>query len=186
LDGNGRVARLMAHATLNRLGIGSSLWSVSRGLARNVAEYKALLMRADSPRQGDYDGRGSLSEKALIEFCRFFLRVCIDQVVFMRSILDPENLLRRIELYCRDEVEAGRLPKSSYLVLREAVLTGELERGRVPGIVNLQERAARNITAALLEKKLLAAASSRAPLRIGFPTEAVERWFPSLYPATDR
>jgi Fic family protein len=184
LDGNGRVTRLMAHAMLNRLGIGSSLWSVSRGLARNVAEYKALLMGADSPRQGDYDGRGSLSEKALIEFCRFFLRICIDQVAFMRSILDPESLLRRIELYCRDEVEAGRLPKLSYLVLREVVLAGEIERGRVPAIIGLQERAARNVTSALLQKKLLVSESSRAPLRLGFPAETVERWFPSLYPTT--
>ena len=33
LDGNGRVARLMAHAAFNRLGMGGSLWSASRGLA---------------------------------------------------------------------------------------------------------------------------------------------------------
>jgi len=102
----------------------------------------------------------------------------------MQSILGPENLLRRIELYCRDEVEAGRLPKLSYTVLREVVLSGEIERGKVPAIVNTQERAARNITSALLEKKLLASGSSRTPLRLGFPAEAVERWFPSLYPAT--
>ena len=102
----------------------------------------------------------------------------------MQSILDPENLLRRIELYCRDEVEAGRLPRSSYIVLREVVLAGEIERGKVPAIVNLQERATRNITSALIDKKLLASESSRAPLRLGFPTEAVERWFPSLYPTT--
>jgi Fic family protein len=182
LDGNGRVARLAAHAMLNRIGIGSSLWSVSRGLARNVAEYKTLLMGADSPRQGDYDGRGTLSEKSLIEFCRFFLRVCIDQVTFMRSILDPENILRRIELYCRDEVESGRLPKPSYLVLREVALVGELERGKVPAVVNLQERAARNVTSALLENRLLLSESHRAPLRLGFPAAVVERWFPSLYP----
>jgi len=184
LDGNGRVARLVAHAMFSRLGIGSSLWSVSRGLARNVTEYKALLMGADSPRQNDYDGRGDLSEKALTDFCEFFLRVSLDQVRFMQSILDPGNLLRRIELYCRDEGEAGRLPKSSYIVLREVVLAGEIERGKVPAIVNLQERAARNVTSALVDKKLLASESSRAPLRLGFPTEAVERWFPSLYPAT--
>src|SRR6266481_196053 len=30
VDGNGRVARLMSHALLLRLGVGSSLWSVSR------------------------------------------------------------------------------------------------------------------------------------------------------------
>ena len=34
LDGNGRVARLMSHAVLKKLRIGSSLWSVARGLAR--------------------------------------------------------------------------------------------------------------------------------------------------------
>ncbi len=183
LDGNGRVARLMAHAMFNRLGIGSSLWSVSRGLARNVADYKGLLMAADRARENDYDGRGSLSERALVDFCSFFLRVSVDQVRFMQSLLDPENLLRRIELYCRDEVEAGHLPRQSYVVLREAVLTGEVERGRVQTIVNLQERAARNVTSALLEKKLLVSSGPKAPLRLGFPTEAVERWFPALYPA---
>ncbi len=183
LDGNGRVARLMAHAMFNRLGIRNSLWSVSRGLARNVAEYKVLLMSADSPRQGDYDGRGNLSERALVEFCRFFLGVSLDQVRFMQSILDPENLLRRIELYCRDEVEAGRLPKASYLVLREAVLAGEVGRSRVPSILNLQERAARNVTSSLVGKKLLVSENTRAPFRLGFPAEAVEHWFPSLYPA---
>src|SRR5439155_9942356 len=35
-DGNGRVARLMLYASLHRLGIGSTLWSVARGLARSV------------------------------------------------------------------------------------------------------------------------------------------------------
>ena len=57
-DGNGRVARLMSHALLKRLGVGSSLWSVSRGLARQSARYKALLMAADQPRRSDVDGRG--------------------------------------------------------------------------------------------------------------------------------
>ena len=56
-DGNGRVARLMSHAMLLRLGIGSSLWSVSRGLARNADRYKSLLASADGPRKDDFDGR---------------------------------------------------------------------------------------------------------------------------------
>ncbi len=183
LDGNGRVARLMTHAMFNRLGIGSSLWSAARGLARNVVEYKSLLMAADLSRDNDYDGRGALSERALVDFCRFFLRVSIDQARFMQTILDPSNLVRRIELYCRDEVEAGRLPGGSFAVLRETVLSGEVGRGNVGGLVHLQERAARNITAALFDNKLLVSASSRAPLRLGFPVSAVERWFPSLYPA---
>ena len=81
----------------------------------------------------------------------------------MQSILDPGNLLRRIEGYCRDEGEAGRLPKASYPILRDG--------------------AARNVTAELLARKLLVSDSPRAPLRLGFPTEAFDRWFPSLYPA---
>ena len=180
---NGRVAWLMAHAMFHRLGIGSSLWAVSRGLARNAGEYKALLMAADRPREGDTDGRGSLSERAFVEFCAFFLRISIDQVRFMQTMLDPANLLRRIERYCRDESEAVRLPKASYPILRDALLRGAVERGSVPGLIGLRERAARNATAELLAKKLLVSDSPRAPLRLGFPTEAVERWFPSLYPA---
>ena len=182
LDGNGRVARLMAHAMLRRLGIGSSLWAVSRGLARNASEYKALLMAADRPRENDYDGRGSLSGRALQEFCRFFLRAGIDQVQFMQTLLDPGSLLRRIELYCRDEIQAGRLPRASYAILREAVLQGSVERGAIPALVNLKERAARNATSDLISKRLLISENSRAPLRLGFPMEAVERWFPALYP----
>lgn len=182
LDGNGRVARLMAHAMFRRLGIGSSLWAVSRGLARNAAHYKALLMAADRPREDDYDGRGSLSERALVEFCAFFLRISIDQVRFMQSILDPGNLLRRIERYCRDEGDGGRLPKASYPILRDALLQGAVERGHVPGLIGLRERAARNVTAELLARNLLVSDSPRAPLRLGFPTEAIERWFPALYP----
>ena len=71
LDGNGRVARLMSHALLKRLGIGTSLWSVARGLARNEDRYKNLLDQADGAREGDLDGRGNLTQRGLIEFCKF-------------------------------------------------------------------------------------------------------------------
>ena len=183
LDGNGRVGRLMAHAMFTRLGVGNSLWAVSRGLARNVDEYKALLMAADRRRENDYDGRGNLSERALFDFCKFFLGVSVDQIRFMQSLLDPGNLLRRIELYSRDEAETGRLPKAAYAVLREVVLQGEVARARIPSLLNVQERAARNITSTLLAKGLLISGSTRSPVRLAFPMEAVERWFPSLYPA---
>ena len=43
-DGNGRVARLMSHAALLRLGVGSSLWSVARGLSRNVERYRGAAL----------------------------------------------------------------------------------------------------------------------------------------------
>lgn len=181
-DGNGRVARLMSHATLIRCGVGSSLWSVARGLARNVQNYKALLMAADSPRRGDLDGRGALSMQALIEFCEFFLTICIDQVEFMATLLDPEDLLRRMDLHIKEEVHAGRLPKGSFPLLREALLAGEVQRGRAGEITGYGERMARNVVSELITKGYLQSGSSRKPLVLSFPIDAVDRWFPRLYP----
>ncbi len=181
-DGNGRVVRLMAHAMLLRCGVGSSIWSVARGLARNVADYKAKLMGADEARYNDYDGRGARSEKKLEEFCDFFLHVSIDQVKLMESLLEPGELLRRMKLYCDDEVAAGRLPKRSMALMREALLVGEIERGRAPEITGYQERRAREILSTLLKKGLLVPTGPKAPVRLGFPLDIVERWFPALYP----
>lgn len=182
LDGNGRVARLMSHAMLKRAGVGSSLWSVSRGLARRVGDYKALLMAADEPRGSDLDGRGSLSESALVDFCKFFLSTCIDQIEYMNSLLQPSQLLDRIERYVEDEIRAGRLPRGSFQLLREAVLTGELERGRAADLTGYSERAARTILSALTHIGILVSDSPRGPVRLAFPAPIVERWFPNLYP----
>lgn len=184
LDGNGRVTRLMSHALFKRLGIGTSLWSVSRGLARDAQRYKALLAAADAPRRGDRDGRGALTQAGLVEFCDFFLRTCLDQVRYMTSILEPQELLRRIEAYADDEARAGRLPKGAYPVLREALLTGELSRGDAGRLTGYQERKGREVVSALLAKGLLAATtqSHKSAVRLGFPIDVVERWFPRLYP----
>ena len=70
LDGNGRVARLMSHATLLETLDTGAVWSVARGLARNVEDYKRHLAACDMPRRNDLDGRGNLSEEALAAFRR--------------------------------------------------------------------------------------------------------------------
>jgi Fic family protein len=139
-------------------------------------------MAADEPRKGDLDGRGALSQSALIDFCNFFLECCLDQVRYMRGLLEPAELQRRIELYVRDEEEAQRLPKRSFALLREALLSGELDRGHVPGLIDASERTARRVISALVEKGLLASPSHKAPLRLAFPIDVVERWFPNVYP----
>jgi Fic family protein len=181
-DGNGRVARLVAHAMLLRFGVGSSVWSVARGLARNVEHYKIGLMLADEPRHGDLDGRGALSEMRLHEFCEFFLETCIDQVNFMESLLQPSELLRRMKLHVDDEVSAQRLPRGSLALLREALLAGEVDRGRAADLTGYQERRGREILAGLLKSGLLVSQGPRAPVRLGFPVDVAERWFPRLYP----
>jgi hypothetical protein len=67
-------------------------------------------------------------------------------------------------------------------VLREALLSGELDRGRVPGLIDASERTARRVISALIDRRLLVSESHRAPLRLGFPIDVIERWFPKLYP----
>ena len=181
-DGNGRVTRLQSHASLLRCGVGSSLWSVARGLARHVRDYKSLLMAADGPRRGDLDGRGTLSAQALTEFCAFFLTICIDQVDFMASLLEPGELLRRMRLHIEEEIQAGHLPKGSFPLLREALLLGEVSRGRAGEITGYGERMARKVVSDLLKKGYLQSRSSRSPLVLSFPVDAIERWFPKLYP----
>jgi Fic family protein len=181
-DGNGRVTRLMSHASLQRCGVGSSLWSVARGLARNVHDYKALLMSADSLRQNDFDGRGTLSTKTLTEFCEFFLSICIDQVDYMASLLEPNDFLRRMRLHVEDEIAVGSLPKGSFHLLREAWLTGEVQRGRASEITSYGERMARSVVSSLIKKGYLKSETPRSPLFLAFPLDAVDRWFPRLYP----
>jgi len=181
LDGNGRVARLVSHAMYRELGIGSELWSVSRGLARRVNDYKALLAIADRDRQGDRDGRGNLTETGLFRFSSFFLDTALDQVRFMQSLLQIEALLSRIEVWANEEIAARRLPKGSFQLLREAILMGEFARGRAMDLTGYQERQARNVVSSLVERGLLVADGHRDPLRLGIPAAVVERWFPTLY-----
>jgi len=107
------VARLYSHAFFLKIGVGNSLWSVSRGLGRTAEQYKSGLAAADEPRHGDLDGRGALSDKQLFEFCRYFLECAVDQIDYMTSVLDPQSLDQRIVAYCQQEIALGNLPKTS-------------------------------------------------------------------------
>ena len=183
-DGNGRVVRLMSYAALKKIDVGSELWSVARGLARQKDEYKSLLQAADERRQGDLDGRGSLSQKALVDFSEFFLKVCIDQVGFMSDLVDFKNLSERMRIHVEEMIAMKELPKGSYSLLREALLIGEFERGKVEDITGFKDRAAREVLYALIKKGLLVSDTPRGSVRLGFPIDVVERWFPLLYPST--
>ncbi len=182
LDGNGRVARLFSHAFLRELGIGCELWSISRGLARNVERYKELLMAADEPRHGDVDGRGALSLKALEQFCGFFLRTCLDQVEFMGVLLDRQAMLARMEVWTEEQQRLGNLAPGSWPLLREAVLVGEFVRGKAPALTGYKDRQARTVLANLIKMGALVSDTPLGPVRLTFPDSVVERWLPMLYP----
>ena len=182
LDGNGRVARLMSYAMLLDTLDTGGIWSIARGLARNVDDYKGLLAACDLERRNDLDGRGSLSEEALAEFTAFFLRTCIDQVEFMEKLVQPDRLRARILVWAEEEIKTDALPPKSGAVLEAVLYRGELPRGEVTKLLGVSERAARRVTAALIDHEVLTSESIRAPLRLHFPASLASRWMPGLFP----
>jgi len=182
LDGNGRVARLVSHATLLEALDTGAVWSIARGLARSVDAYKGHLAACDLTRRNDLDGRGNLSEENLAEFSRFFLTTCIDQVAFMESLMQPDRLRARILLWAEEQMRLKKLPPKSGAILEAALYRGGLPRADTPAIVDSSERSARRVVAALLEQGVLASESTRAPLRLAFPATLASRWMPGLFP----
>jgi Fic family protein len=184
-DGNGRVGRLMSHAMAHLSGIGAhGLWSISRGLARGMesrGEYKRMMDHADMPRQGDLDGRGNLSQRALTEFILWFLRVCLDQVTFMSGLFEIDTLTRRLRIYVeRDD----KLKPEAARLLEEALVRGEFDRGGVSRIAGLPERTARRLLNDLIATGLLASDTPKGAVSLRFPMDALEILFPRLFAET--
>lgn len=182
LDGNGRVARLMSHAMLMDALDTGGVWSIARGLARNVSTYKNHLAQCDLQRRNDLDGRGNLSEEALASFTRFFLETCLDQVKFMEELVQPDRLRTRILMWVEEEVRGGTLPAKAGSLLEAILYRGVLPRSDVAGILGVSERHARRVVAALSERGVLVSESTRAPLRLAFPASLASRWMPGLFP----
>jgi len=181
LDGNGRVSRLMSHAMVLTAGIGAhGLWSVSRGLARGLesrGEYKRMMDHADMPRQGDFDGRGNLSRRALAEFTGWFLKVCLDQVAFMTGLFALDTLVDRLRLYAARR--AWR--PEAWLLLERVLQQGKLPRGDAVRITGLRERSGRDLLATLVADGILGSDTPKAPVSLRFPLHAIELLFPSLF-----
>lgn len=182
VDGNGRVARLMSHATMLESLDTGAVWSVARGLARNVQAYKSHLAACDQVRRNNLDGRGPLSEESLAEFTRFFLSICLDQVAFMEKLVQPEELRTRIQLWAEEEIRLDRLSPKSGSILEAVLYRGELPRGDAASVVGTGDRQARRVVSALLDRGVLVSASTRAPLRLAFPAALASRWMPGLFP----
>lgn len=182
LDGNGRVARLMSHAMLLEALDSGGIWSVARGLARNVEDYKSHLMACDRERRNDLDGRGHLSEESLADFTKFFLETCLDQIDFMEELIVPNKLRARIMTWVDEEIRADALPAKAGQVLEAILFRGELPRGEVPDLLGTGDRHARRTVSALTKRGVLTAETTRSPLRIAFPAALASRWMPGLFP----
>lgn len=185
LDGNGRVIRLFTHLYFTSAEVDSNgLWSLARGLARRREDYYAMLANADRQRDNDYDGRGNLSMKGLNNFVDFILDVAIDQVQFMSKMLEIDSIIDRIADYVTLLSIRGEVHEAAKYLMIDIALRGEVPRSEVPRITGIpDERMARRVTQSLAKKGLISSSTSRAPLRLDLPLDAVAIMFPSLYPA---
>jgi Fic family protein len=188
LDGNGRVMRLHTHVALHGLGLTGGLWSPLRGFARQADRYLALLAAADEPRRGDLDGRGNLSEAALLDWIAFVLETSLDQVRFMRQLLDVQRLDQRIaaclsfeEQTLKSGVRLEALRPLHYLFLSSL----ELERGEFKRMTGLGERTAVNLLSSLLRRGLLRSDTPQGKVRFGMPMHALRFYFPALWPEAE-
>lgn len=187
-DGNGRVMRLHTHTILHALGYTGGLWSPLRGFARSTERYYALLADADAPRQGDLDGRGNLSEKALIAWIDYVFDLCIDQVRFMGTMLDLSSMEGRIaaclafEQHTQKSGVRAEMLRPLYYLFATA---GELERGEFKAMTGLAARTAGTALAALLKRGLLQSDTPEGKVRFGLPHHALRFYFPALWPEAE-
>ena len=176
------------HLALGALGYTRGLWSPLRGFARSVDRYYGLIAAADEPRRGDLDGRGNLSEAALVDWIAYVLDTCLDQVRFMRGLLQLTAMEGRIaaclnfeQTSLKSGVRIEALRPLHYLFLSGTAL----ERGEFKRMTGLGERTAVNLLSALLKRGLLASDSPQGKVRFGLPVHALRFYFPALWPEAE-
>jgi Fic family protein len=166
----------------------NGLWSPLRGFARSTERYYALLAAADMPRHGDLDGRGNLSEKALVAWIDYVLDICLDQVQFMASMLELTTIERRIAacLTFEQQVRRSGVRTECTRALHYLFLTGQaLERGEFKAMTGLGERVATAALSALLKRGLLASDTPQGKVRFAVPLHALRFYFPALWPEAE-
>lgn len=188
MDGNGRVMRLHTHTMLSSLGYTNGLWSPLRGFARGQERYYALLAESDSSRRGDLDGRGNLSEQALIAWADYVLEVSQDQVQFMAQMFDFEAIKDRIQaaLVFESTVLKSGVRQEALRPLHYLFLSGEeMSRGEFKTMLGLGDRMATDALGALVRRGLLKSDSPQGRVRFGMPQHALRFLFPKLWPEAE-
>lgn len=182
-DGNGRTMRLITHLHLQKLGLASDMWSLSRGLARKQSDYFIRLHNADQPRHGDLDGRGQLSQRGLFEFIDFMLDTCLDQVSYMADSLDTHNLRERLEsiVLTDSRMKVAGVRIEAARALQILITQGRVSRSDFKIYLGLGDRLATSQLTELIKLGLVVSPTSRArEVYPGLPGWFAQQVFPAL------
>jgi Fic family protein len=188
VDGNGRTARLHTYLGLHALGLTQGLWSPMRGLAREQQRYYSHLISADQDRQGDYDGRGLLTEKGLVEFIQFLMNVCLDQITFMGSMLDIAAFEGRLAQMLAAEAtrESTRdLKVDAAAPLAYLATIKSLERVKFKSMMGLSDRTANRVLADLFKLGVITSKTPKGPVELALPLHLFRYLFPRLWPEAE-
>lgn len=184
VDGNGRTVRLVTHLQLQKLGLVSPLWSLSRGLARQQASYYARLANADKPRRGDLDGRGQLTQAGLFEFVGFMLETCLDQMRYTEQALNISNMRERLHtIFAWDErIKREGIKLETARALHVLLTQGTLSRADFKIFTGLSDRVATDQLRSLVQLGLVQSATPKArDLYPGLPIWFAQLLFPDLH-----
>ena len=170
------------------MGLTHGLWSPLRGFARSEERYKALLQTADEHRRGDLDGRGNLSQAALVSWIEYTLDVCIDQVEFMSRQIDVTGMRERLEAALAfEEAMRSGARREALLPLHYLFVTqSELGRAEFKAMTGLGDRLAIDLVSSLLRTGYLASDSAYGKLRFAIPRHALRFLFPALWPEAEQ
>lgn len=159
-----------------------------RGLAREQDSYYTHLIRADKDRQGNYDGRGVLTEKGLVEFIQFFMHICLDQVSFMSGMLDIPSFEARLAqmLAAESTKEATKALKvEAAAPLAYLGTVKSLERTKFKGMMGLASRTADRTLADLFKLGIITSKSPKGPVELALPLPLFRYLFPRLWPEAE-
>jgi len=130
------------------------------------------------------DGRGNLSEQALIAWADYVLDTCLGQVRFMAGLLDFEAIKTRIEaclVFEATELKNG-VRQESLRGLHYLFLSGEeMPRGDFKAMLGISDCGATDALGALVKRGLLKFDSPQGKVRFGLPPYALRFMFPQLW-----
>jgi hypothetical protein len=144
-----------------------------------------MLANADLQRSNDYDGRGNLSNKFLLEFCVYFLKTAIDQIDFMYQVIDTENMLHRLEGFADLMTVKGKIKPQAKYILTAVFLKGKISKAEAMRITNTSDKTLKIITDALIAMDLLIPIKESITMmyHVKYPITFSPMIFPGLYPS---